>query len=461
MLVGANEGLMLRTNLVETKANMALAKLAGFRAINLHAFWWPDVTEPREYDQQTLGNVAAASRLLGIPVFVAVTNTRGRYTPQDDEQREQFAKFAANVAEGFPSFTKIIVGNEPNLSNFWQPQFDENGGDLAAVNYEKTLAMTYDALKAVSRKITVIGGAVSPRGHDDPNLASKSHSPTVFIRDLGQAFRQSGRGRPIMDWFAFHPYGANSSELPTTRHTTGTNITIADYDKLVKALGQAFDGTKQVGSKIPVIYDEYGIESTIPKAKAKKYTGAEPASTKPVSPPVQGQRYKQALGLAFCQPTVKAMFLYHAFDEVGRGQWQSGLYYIDHTAKPSLPIVRQAFQEVQRGVIARCPGMRLKVNAKVAFQAPRQASTAGKRGKAIQYRLSCNLDCQYTSGVIDLSNGKSILAALGQATGGKTKNVKLPARALPKGRYRVVVSLVAAVNPGAASRKASLPFVVR
>ena len=102
MLVGANEGLMLRTNLVETKANMALAKLAGFRAVNLHAFWWPDVTEPREYDQQTLGNVAAASRLLGIPVFVAVTNTRGRYTPQDDEQREQFAKFAANVAEGLP-----------------------------------------------------------------------------------------------------------------------------------------------------------------------------------------------------------------------------------------------------------------------------------------------------------------------------------------------------------------------
>ena len=37
----------------------------------------------------------------------------------------------------------------------------------------------------------------------------------------------------------------------------------------------------------------------------------------------------------------------------------------------------------------------------------------------------------------------------------------LPARALAKGRYRVVVSLVAAVNPGPASRKASLPFVVQ
>ena len=77
MLLGANDGLMLQTNLVQTKANMGLAKLAGFRAVNLHAFWWPGVTEPRDYDLETLGNVASASRLLGIPVFVAITNTRG------------------------------------------------------------------------------------------------------------------------------------------------------------------------------------------------------------------------------------------------------------------------------------------------------------------------------------------------------------------------------------------------
>jgi hypothetical protein len=461
MLVGANDGLFPRTSLVETKANMALAKLAGFRAVNFHAFWWPGVTEPREYDQQTLGNVSAASRLLGVPAFVAITNTRGRYAPQDDEQRTQFSDFAAAVAKDFPSFTRIIVGNEPNLNNFWSPQFDENGGDLAAANYERTLAATYDALKAVSPKITVLGGAVSPRGHDNPNAASKSHSPTVFIRDLGQAYRASGRQKPIMDWFAFHPYGSNSSELPSAQHPTSTNITLADYEKLVKVLGQAFDGTKQAGSKLPIVYDEYGIESTIPKSKAKKYTGAEPKSTKPLAPALQGERYKEAIGLAFCQPTVRAMFLYHAFDEPGRGQRQSGLYYVDHTAKPSLRIVRDAFQQVKRGVIARCPGMRLAVKAKTIFQTPRLAASAGKRGSAIQFQLSCNLDCRYTSGVIDLSNGKSILAKLGQAIGGKVTHVRLPARALAKGRYRVVVSLVAAVNPGRASRKASLPFVVR
>ena len=48
MLMGANEGLMLRTSLVQAKANMSLARLAGFRAVNFHAFSWPGVTEPRE-----------------------------------------------------------------------------------------------------------------------------------------------------------------------------------------------------------------------------------------------------------------------------------------------------------------------------------------------------------------------------------------------------------------------------
>jgi hypothetical protein len=460
MLLGANDGLMLRTNLVETKANMALAKLAGFKAINLHAFWWPGVTEPREYDVQTLGNVAAASRLLGVPAFVAITNTRGAYTPETDELRDQYTRFAAAVVTQFPSFTRVILGNEPNLNNFWAPQFDAQGGDLAARNYEKMLAQTYDALKAVSPKVTVIGGAVSPRGHDNPSAASKSHSPTIFIRDLGAVYRASGRQKPIMDWFAFHPYGANSSELPSTRHTTSTSITLADYDKLVKTLGQAFDGTKQLGSQIPIVYDEYGIQSTIPKSKRKKYTHAEQASTKPVAPTVQGERYKEAIGLAFCQPTVQAMFLYHAFDEPDLGRWQSGLYYVDHTAKPSLSIVRDAFSQVSRGVIARCPGMRLAVHADVTFPSPRKAASAGKRGSAIQFQVRCDLDCRYTSGVNSVATGESVLASVGQVVGGKVRTIKLPARALPKGQYRVVVSLVAAVNPGRASRKQSAPFVV-
>lgn len=461
MVLGANENILMQKTFVAAKANLSLAKLAGFRAVNVRTFWWPGLTEPQKYDKLTLGNIGKASRLLGIPVYLTISNTLGRFAPRTEEDRAQFGQFAAATASEFPAFDKIVIGNEPNLNNFWSPQFDFDGSDLAALAYERLLAHTYDALKEVSPGITVIGGAVSPRGHDDPNFSSKSHSPTTFIRDLGSVYRASGRTKPIMDWFAFHPYQDNSSQLPTTRHSTSTTITIADYDKLVRILGNAFDGTKQLGSAIPIIYDEYGIESTIPKKKAKKYTGAEPKSTKPVPPEVQGQRYKLAIQLAFCQPTVKAMFLFHAFDEPARDRWQSGLFYVDHTAKPSLAIVRQAFQEAKRGVAARCPGLRLRVNAETTFPSPGQAAAAGKRGLGIRFKIHCDLDCRYTAGIIQISNGRSVLASAGQAIGGKNVVVKMPARSLEKGQYKLAVSLVAAVNPGPAVRKASRPFSVK
>ena len=59
--------------------------------------------------------------------------------------------------------------------------------------YLALLAESYDALKAVSEEVNVIGGSLSARGSDDPAAARQTHSPTTFIRDLGAAYRASGR----------------------------------------------------------------------------------------------------------------------------------------------------------------------------------------------------------------------------------------------------------------------------
>ena len=85
-----------------------------------------------------------------------------------------------------------------------------------------------------------------PRGRHAP-----THSPTKFIQELGVAYRASGRDRPVMDALSIHPYPDNSSQPPTTAHPNTTTIGIADYDKLVALLGQAFDGTAQPGSAAP------------------------------------------------------------------------------------------------------------------------------------------------------------------------------------------------------------------
>ena len=128
-------------------------------------------------------------------------------------------------------------------------------------------------MKAADKGVFIIGGSVSPRGIDRPGTGRDTHSPTAFITDMGTAYRALKRTRPIMDGFSFHPYGENSSTPPTFAHAAGTSLGLADYDKLVGLLGRAFDGTAQLGSQLPIVYDEYGVDSQIPAGKRHFYGG--------------------------------------------------------------------------------------------------------------------------------------------------------------------------------------------
>ena len=53
-----------------------------------------------------------------------------------------------------------------------------------------------------------------------------------------------------MDSFSLHPYEDNSSVPPSFVHPRTTTISLADYPKLVKLLGKAFDGTTEGGKKL-------------------------------------------------------------------------------------------------------------------------------------------------------------------------------------------------------------------
>src|SRR5438105_5023121 len=292
MQIGATEDAVRSASLSGAKAQLDLLRLAGFDAVRISQEWAPGETKPAAGDLAILRNVAAAAKLDAVDVVCTVLQHGSRTTPLTDEQEADFAAFAAAVAKEVPEIRRFVVSNEPNLNRYWLPQFNEDGSDAAAPAYESLLARTYDALKAVSPKIQVLGGAVSPRGGDVPGTGRDTHSPTVFIRDLGAAYRSSGRTKPIMDAFAFHPYEDNSSVAPLAgTHPNTTTIALADYDKLVALLGEAFDGTAQRGSTLPIVYDEFGVESRIPSAKASLYTGTEPATTKPVDERTQAEYY--------------------------------------------------------------------------------------------------------------------------------------------------------------------------
>ncbi len=354
MYMGAAEDEGRNADPAVAMAKMDLAKAAGFDTIRVTAIWAPGEAAAPQDQRRALQAAAAAALFDRIKLVVTIMPYGSRTTPLTAKAQRDFARFSADVVRRLPTVHEYIVGNEPNLNRYWLPQFGPDGTDVAATSYESLLARSYDAIKGVDKRTFVMGGSVSPRGGDDPSSTRLTHSPTTFITDLGAAYRASGRPRPIMDGFAFHPYGESSSTPPTLTHPNSTSIGLADYPKLVALLGDAFDGTPQLGSKLPIVYDEYGIDSQIPEAKLELYHGREPSTTHPVPEAEQADMYREALMIAACQPTVRGFLIFHVTDEPDFNRWQSGMYYPDGAAKSSLGEVRQTIRQIRAGQVD-CP----------------------------------------------------------------------------------------------------------
>jgi hypothetical protein len=433
MMVGAAEDVVKAQDYAFAKTEMDKLKLAGFDTIRLTQTWTKGQTKLGPNDAITLGNAIKAAQFTGVRVVLSLYPFGSSVTPLTDQDRLDFTQFAADVAARFPLVHDFIIGNEPNLNRFWLPQFGGSGEDVAAPAYTQLLAATYDALKVVRPHSTIYGGALAPRGVDTPNTGRDTHSPTGFIADMGAAYRASGRQIPIMDAFAFHPYPENSETGPNVPHPNGTSIGLADYPKLVGLLGAAFDGTAQRGSTLPILYDEFGIETQIPSSKAPLYTGTEPATTKPVDETVQAQMYLQSLQMTFCQPTVMGLLLFHVQDEPALSAWQSGEFYVDGSPKTSLYPVRSAAYGVRRGIVAACPGLALT---------PKLVMTIGKPDKnGVKVIFTCSLDCNYTVAL----DGRSLTGA----AIGRVPKTLLFKGALPAGSHRVTAQGAVPVNTGA------------
>jgi hypothetical protein len=325
----------------DADANVARRKLedatkAGFEATITNSFWAPGQRAPSAQEVSELRNAADAAEEADVTPLVIVQSTGSRTTPNTPELRAQFAAYAAALARELPAYRAFIIGNEPNLNRFWLPQFGPDGENVAARDYLALLAETYDALKAVSEDIRVIGGALAPRGGDDPDGSRQTHSPTTFIRDMGRFYRRSGRDRPVMDAFAHHPYLEKSETAPDFAHPRTTTISLADYPKLVSLLGEAFDGTAQAGSDIPILYTEFGVQTVLPPGKRDAYTNHDsPVASDAVSEETQARYYRQAFEIACGQSTVEGLYIFHIWDEPDLVGWQSGLYYADQTPKTS------------------------------------------------------------------------------------------------------------------------------
>lgn len=317
-------------------AQMRLAREGNLRVVALSAVW--------EHDSRAAADLPPLRRAVDAAVAEGVRAVLTVYqfssaSPTDAASRAAFVAYATALAEALPKVRDVIVGNEPNLNLFWEPQFGPSGEDAAATAYELLLAEAYDSLKAADPGLQVIGGGLAPRGGDVPSRRP-THSPTQFLLDLGTAYRASGRSKPLMDAFSLHVYGESARIPPTLEHPRTTSLGVADYARLVDLLGRAFDGTAQDGSSLPIVYGEYGVETTIPPAKRALYTGQE--VVRAVDEQTQASFYEQAIALAACQPTVELLLLFHVVDEPRLEGLQSGTRYADGSPKSSYARVRDA-----------------------------------------------------------------------------------------------------------------------
>jgi hypothetical protein len=455
MLVGAVEPSALQSTADQAAAQIALARNAGLGdAIRVAATWARGRRAPEPATVTAIRNAVDAAAP-GTTVYVSLYPFGSSQTPLSDADQGDFTAWVAAIARAVPEATHFIIGNEPNLNRFWLPQFGPNGEDVAAPAYVALLGRVYDALKAISPSIEVLGGALSHAGVDRPNTGRDTHSPTAFIQDMGAAYRASGRTAPIMDALAFHPYMLRSDEPPTTTHAD-TTITIADYPKLVQLLGQAFDGTAQRGSDLPIVYDEFGVESLIPAEKASLYTGAEPSTVHPVDEATQAAYYTQALQLAFCQPTVKAFLVFSLLDENALPGWQSGVYYADATPKSSLAPVQDAANAVRRNRIA-CPGLQVTPRLGIRWF---PSGRPGSQPSTFPVSLTCDVDCVYRFRVEKLPAHGTTLSVTGTATGRTVTRVAFRQARLAPGSYRLTAWARATTNVGPPATASSPVFVI-
>jgi len=279
-----------------------------------------------------LERAAPAAQKAGVRVVLALYSKKA-----SQHDPALFCAWAGNVAATVKQWgiRELIVWNEPNTRLYWFPQKDAAGKDVAAPVYADLLARCYDAIKAANPDAQVIGMGLSPRAS-----TKESNEPLTFLRDVGKAYRASGRTLPLMDQLAVHPYPNPNSptDAPSVGYPDPNRYGISNLDRVKQAVWEAFNGTGQPTTLNGLTFriDEVGWQ-----VDTNGVTGyVNPENVRVVDQATQAAYLALMVRRYFaCDPTVADVLLFllvderyrNGRDETGRfvgGGWQSGLVTI-------------------------------------------------------------------------------------------------------------------------------------
>jgi hypothetical protein len=430
-------------------------------------------------DQAEIERMLPFAQARGIRVLFVLDLATPRAVGNSAAAAGRFATFAAHVARTFPSVKDVIVGNEPNQTRFWQPQYNRNGTPAACIAYERLLAASYDSLKAVDPSINVIGVGLSPRGNDNPRAPSNvSRSPVRCLRDIGAAYRGSARRRPIMDELSFHPYPRSDRDAALKGYQW-PNAGVPNLDRIKQAVWDAFNGTRQPtfaergrpgGLKFRL--DEVGWQVRVVASAAHAYEGTENVAT--TEEGTQAQIYGSLIRHLACDPSVRSLLFFGLIDEPILDRWQAALVRADGTRRPAYGVVKDTIAQTGGRCTARARTWRhttTVLGARATFPRGRLLP-AGRR--SFSFRIRADEGARFRAGIFrvprrlhrrgiarSLARAGGVLRAGGSAAAYRTKLVRLSGRALKPGSYVFGVRIEAETNPKRTATLVSRPFRVR
>lgn len=467
----------------------SVARDAGGSAFRVTLQWTRGQRELGADDERALGRAVGT----GSRIVLAVYAYSADEAPLSEETRDDYCAYVRSALARFPAVRDVVIWNEPNKSHFWRPQFAADGSSAAPAAYAALLARCWDVLHDLDPGVNVIAPATAPRGNDRPDAPSNvSHSPGNFIRKLGEAYRESGRTKPLFDTVGHHVYGENAAERPWKQHPLSGTIALGDWRELMQALWDGFNGTGQPlpgdcrGSRCTKIwYLEAGFQTSVDPARAASYRGVEneshplpdfgggdPPVVDPTTPaPDQATQLADAIRSAACQPHVEAFFNFMLVDEADLAGWQSGLLWADRVQKQSYPAFRDAVRAAATGA---APCGTLKGQPQPQAFVPQTSVRILKLGWPTAKRFPAT-NAVWRFGVTAAESGtySAVLYRVGGAAGrvaaerrngrvqrGVFTTIRFPARRLRPGTYQMEVQLTSEGNAERFVKRTSPTFVV-
>jgi hypothetical protein len=448
--------------------------------------FWDENTPTKILEQPFLDRMMRAVPRSGIRIILAIqpihafafaTNTPARVAA--------LAAYVRQVALRYPQVREYVIGNEPNVRRFFQPQHAADGTIASAGVYEQVLAAAYDVLKRIDPGIRVDGLAIAPRGNDQGlGAGAESVSPVRFIAALGDAYRKSARTKPLMDAVDVHSYAAVNT-FPLTQPRKWPQAGPADLDRIKQSWWDAFHDTAQplfqeTGDSgtpgttyVRFRIDESGTQVKIDPSQVdpRLYTGRENVPL--VDEATQARYYANVIKLVKCDPTVETLDLFHLIDEPLLLGFQSGLLRVDGSRRPSYPAVKTAI-----AAAGTCPALHAWRHSTTVIGARGQFNVTVKPAaqRVFWSRVATGEEATAKTGIFPADGGAPAAIELRQSFGGgpagalpqlgglvkanSSRSFKFHGRLAP-GRYVFAALLSATMNPSRTTLLVSPPFTIR